>query len=83
MKSFLNYFALKITLLKILLNVAIYSSKYSVSHITVIPKNDTFLHYFLLHNFMKSFSSTKVDQIENKCLNDYLSCLFNLLFLAP
>ena len=44
-EKLLNYFASKITLLNILQNVAIYRFKYSISHIMVIPLNDTFLYY--------------------------------------
>ena len=44
MKSFLHYFALKMIFVNILQNAAIYLFKYSVSHIAVIPQNDTFLY---------------------------------------
>ena len=43
MKSFLNY--LKIILLNILQNDAIYLFKCFVLHITAIPQNETFLYY--------------------------------------
>ena len=45
MKSFLNYFALKIIFLNILQNVSVYLFKYCGSHITIISRNDTFLYY--------------------------------------
>ena len=43
--SFLNYFALKMILLNILQNVAIYLFQCFVLQITVIPRNDTLLYY--------------------------------------
>ena len=45
MESVLNYFASKMILLNILQNVAIYLFKYFVTHIMVIPQDDTFLYY--------------------------------------
>ena len=55
----------KMILLNILENVAIYLCKYFVSHIMVIPWNDTFLYYrknqvslWCIINFTKSLSDT-------------------------
>ena len=44
-KSLLNYFASRMILLNILQDVVIYLFKYFVSHIMVIPQNDTLLCY--------------------------------------
>ena len=44
-KSLLNYFASRMILLNILQDVVIYLFKYFVSHIVVIPQNDTLLCY--------------------------------------
>ena len=45
MKSFLNYFALKLILRNILKNVTVSLFKYFVSHIIVILRNELFLYY--------------------------------------
>ena len=44
MKSFLNYFALKLILLNTLKNVATCLFKYFASHIIVIPQNELFFY---------------------------------------
>ena len=51
MESFLNYFALKMILLNILQNVAIYLLKYFVSHIMVIPRNDASRQFLEMMHF--------------------------------
>ena len=64
MKSFFNYIAPKMIWLSILKNVAIYLFKYFVSHIvrhvSIVEDKSKFL---VLHNFMKCFSGSWVNQI--------------------
>ena len=64
MKSFFNYIAPKMIWLNILKNVAIYLFKYFVSHIvthmSIVEDKSKFL---VLHNFMKCFSGSWVNQI--------------------
>ena len=73
MKSY--YFALKMLLLGIVQNVAVYLFKYFVLPITVIPRNDTFIYYrknqislscLILRNV---FWHHITYVIVNKCLN--------------
>ena len=45
-ENFLNYFASKMIWLNLLQNVALYLLKYFILHITLIPRNDTFLYYW-------------------------------------
>ena len=76
MKSFLNYFASKMTLLNILQNVVMYLFKYFVLRVMVILQNDTFPYYktnqifvvciiLCCINEMECSSGTIINQILN------------------
>ena len=77
MKSFLNYFALKMILLNIFKNV-LYLLKYFIMHIiTIIPQNDTFL-------YNRSFYSIKkcmMVEIIDKNVFKIMTSLNNLLLI--
>ena len=63
-QKFMNYFASTMIWLKIFQNVAIYLFKYFVSYImTYISILQDKSKFVLLHNFVKYFSGTRVNQI--------------------
>ena len=80
MKSFLNYFALKMILVNILQNFAIYLL-FCFAHYDNFSKWYIFLlqdklNFFVLHNFKKWFSKTTVNQIVNDNWLVFWVCYF-------
>ena len=87
-QKFMNYFASTMIWLKIFQNVAIYLFKYFVSYImTYISILQDKSKFVLLHNFVKYFSDTRLNQIVNKYFEliivlQFAKMMFEKLLLA-